>query len=179
MKKLLIYGHPDYQDSFANKRILEELSKIDPSVEIRNLAEIYPDWKINVETEQNKLKEAHVIVFEFPFWWYSSPSILHKYIEEVFTYGFAYGSSGKALQGKELIISFTTGGTVEEYTNDGSQGDIEIYLPQFKAMANLTGLKIKDFIISFDMGIAGADDVKIKEIEDKAKDHAKKLAKLL
>lgn len=176
MKKLVIYGNPDYQNSFANKRILEELVKKDPSVEIRNLAKLYPDWKIDVKTEQEKLVEADTIVFEFPFWWYSSPSILHRYIEEVFTYGFAYGSNGKAVEGKRLIVSFTTGGSEEEYSKEGSQEfEIDAYLPQFKSMAKLTGMKI-DFLISFDMSVAGADEEKKKQIEEKALEHGRKLA---
>lgn len=177
MKTLVIYGHPDYKNSFANKTILEEFSKIQTEAEIRNISELYPDWNIDVKKEQAKLAEADVIIFEFPFWWYSSPSIVHRYLEQVFVYGFAYGTGGNALQGKRCVISFTTGGDREAYTKEGYQHyDIEDFLPQFKAMVNLTGMVLVDTIISYGMALVGADENKVKTVEKEAREHGKKLA---
>lgn len=109
-KTLVIYGHPYYQDSHANKAIMAELSSTMPEVEIVNLMELYPDFKIDVEKEQKRLRNADTIVFQYPFWWYGSPSIMHRYVEDIFTHGFAYGSQGTALHGKNLLLSFTVGG---------------------------------------------------------------------
>ncbi|MDE6410718.1 MAG: NAD(P)H-dependent oxidoreductase [Muribaculaceae bacterium] len=57
--------------------------------------------------------EADTVVFEFPFWWYSAPSLMRRYFELVLSHGFAYGSTGTALHGnlcgldwQEPVISF-------------------------------------------------------------------------
>lgn len=178
MKTLVIYGHPDYQNSFANKTILEEFQKNVPDAEIRNIVELYPDGKIDIETEQKKLLDADVLIFEFPFWWYSCPSAMHNYLEKVFTRGFAYGEGGQALQETKFILSFTTGGNREAYTKDGYQHyDIRDFMPQFIAMANLTGMKLADTIVSYGMVILDPDDkVHNSDVEDEARAHGRKLA---
>lgn len=48
MKKILIIsGHPDLNDSFANKTILEEIHKLLPEAEIVYLDKLYPDFRID------------------------------------------------------------------------------------------------------------------------------------
>lgn len=56
MKKILIVsGHPDLNDSFANKTILEETKKLLPEAEFVYLDKLYPDFQIDVKTEQERL----------------------------------------------------------------------------------------------------------------------------
>ena len=70
MKKVVIIcGHPDIKNSVANKTILDEIAKNCPEVEIRQLSELYPDFKIDIKTEQKILESADVIVFQFPTHW--------------------------------------------------------------------------------------------------------------
>ena len=178
MKTLVIYGHPDWQNSFANKTVLDEFSKNCPDAEIRNIAELYGEGKIDVETEQKKLLDADVLVFEFPFWWYSCPSIMHRYMEQVFTRGFAYGVDGAAMQNMKFILSFTTGGNREAYTKEGYQHyDIEDFMPQFIAMSNLTGMQLADTIVSYGMVILDPDDKEHNDaVEEEARAHGRKLA---
>lgn len=78
-------------------------------VEVRRLDELYPDYQIDVSAEQDALSRADVIVWQFPFYWYSTPALFKKWIDDVHTHGFAYGSTGNKLHGKKLIVSFTTG----------------------------------------------------------------------
>ena len=92
MKKILVIaGHPDYKTSIANNAILEHFKSLVPQAEIVQLDELYPDFKIDVEREQKRILDADIVVMEFPIWWYSSPSLMHRYVEEVFTHGFAFG----------------------------------------------------------------------------------------
>lgn len=77
MKNILIVsGHTDLNDSVANKTILEEIEKKLPNVEISYLDKLYPDYKINVKDEQEKLLKADIIVLQYPVFWYSMPSLL-------------------------------------------------------------------------------------------------------
>jgi len=46
---LIILTHPNFDKSFANKTIIEELKKSDLELEIRNIHGLYPDYKIDVK----------------------------------------------------------------------------------------------------------------------------------
>lgn len=173
MKKILIVsGHTDLNDSVANKKILEELSKKIPNVEIDYLSELYPDYKINVEEEQNKLLKADIIVLQYPLFWYSMPSLLERWMEKVFTHGFSHGSSGDKLKGKRVIVSFTTGAKEEAYSN------IDDFLNPIKACCDLCKMEYVGNIVTYGVSYQIRKD-KRKEIEDKAINHANKLIELL
>ena len=110
MKKVLIIsGHPDLKNSFANKKVIEVLAEKLPDAEIRKLDELYPDYQFDVEAEHKAWEKADVIVMQFPFHWYSCPGILKLYIDKMMTRSWAYGSKGKALVGKKIIFSSTIG----------------------------------------------------------------------
>lgn len=177
-KTLVISGHPDYKTSHANRAILDGFHRLVPEADIVYLDALYPDLAIDVETEQKRLCKADTIVFEFPFWWYSAPSLMRAYWEQVMAYGFAYGPSGTALHGKRLIFSFTTGGSEEAYTREGYQHyDIEDFLPQFRALSNLCGFASESEVISMGMKAPDpADKEAVAAFEAKCGAHAAKLA---
>ena len=77
---LIISGHTNLAASVANKTILETLNERLPEAEIVKLDELYPDFKIDVEAEQQKLLRADIIVLQFPLFWYSAPSILERWM---------------------------------------------------------------------------------------------------
>ena len=112
-KVLIVSGHTDLAHSFANKIILEKLAQDLPDAVFDYLDKAYPGFSIDVKAEQDKLVAADVIVLQFPVFWYSYPSIMHRWMEDVFAHGFSHGSTGKALHGKKLIASFTTGAPEE------------------------------------------------------------------
>lgn len=62
----------------------------------------------DIQSEQAFLQAADLIVFHFPFWWYSMPALLKGYFDRVFSVGFAYGG-GTALAGKKGLVCTTTG----------------------------------------------------------------------
>jgi len=73
--------------------------------------------------EQQFVKDADLLVFIHPIWWFSVPAILKGWIDRVLTYGFAYTvtEQGPAplLSGKKAAIFNTTGGTQEAYEEGG------------------------------------------------------------
>lgn len=119
---LIISGHPDLSQSFANSTILNEVKKLAPEFNINDLSGNYPDFKIDVEAEQAKLLEADVIVWQFPIQWFSTPAIFKKWLDDVLVHGFAYGSTGKFLKDKKVILSVTIGGDAHEYAKDDRFG---------------------------------------------------------
>ena len=104
IKTVIIFAHPNLESgSIANKIIINQI-KDKTDIKIRNLYQLYPDFKIDVVAEQKALTEADIIVFQYPFHWYSLPGLLKEWLDKVFLYGFAYGSGGNKLNGKEFLI---------------------------------------------------------------------------
>ena len=176
MKTLIISGHPDLSTSVANQTILEELEKALPDAEIRKLDQLYPDAVIDVEAEQKALLEADLIVWQFPFWWYSLPWLMKKWLDEVFLHGFSHGSTAK-LGGKKLLVSFTTGAPAEAYTGgEGSLGDIQKMVEIFQATAILCGLDYQGALYVHGVGYTTRDDeAKTESQRADAKAYAAKL----
>ena len=108
MKVLVIYSHSYQETSHAGKVILE-VFKAQPDFEVRNIEELYPQCSpIDIALEQERLVAADLIIFHHPIFWFSMPAGLKHYMDEVFQYGFAYGSTGGKLRGKKFIHSYTT-----------------------------------------------------------------------
>lgn len=166
---LVVIGHPFWQDSTANKHIVENLALIDGSkILFSNIGILYPDGEIDIETEHKKLIEADVIVFQFPIQWYGAPSIMHKYMEQVLSYGFAYGEGGDKLKGKHFIASFTTGGPEYAYTGKYGYTTDQLMIP-LKAMVSYCGMTYDGYIVSYGMfNTPSPDSVCL--------DHARRLA---
>ncbi|GAB6929064.1 NAD(P)H-dependent oxidoreductase [Paenibacillus sp. JCM 10914] len=118
MKTMIIIAHPDLESSRAN-RILMQPYKDKEDVVIRDLYKEYPDWNIDVQREHALLDEHERVVLQFPFYWYSSPPLLKKWFDDVFTYGWAFGSGGHHLRDKEFMLATTVAGSEHEYRAGG------------------------------------------------------------
>ncbi|KAA9031146.1 NAD(P)H-dependent oxidoreductase [Niallia endozanthoxylica] len=161
MKVLVIVAHPNIEESVVNRTWLEELKK-HPNITINELYKEYPDERIDVEREQRLCEEHDRIVWQFPFYWYSSPPLLKKWLDEVLTHNWAYGSKGDKLHGKELILAVSTGSAKERYQAGGrNQYSMSELLKPFQATSNLIGTKfLPAFIFN---GTYTAIDEEIKE----------------
>ena len=116
---LVILAHPDFQKSVANKAVIEHLKAARPGDEIRDIAALYPDFCIDAAAEQQALMRHQTVVFQYPMYWYNMPAILKQYFDSVFTYGFAYGTGGDKLKGRNFVASITVGAPEEDYRADG------------------------------------------------------------
>lgn len=119
MKTLVILAHPNIERSRVNRRLIQEIRN-HPEITVHELYASYPDWIIDVPREQELLEKHDRIVFQFPLYWYSTPPLLKKWQDDVLAYGWAYGSQGKKLQGKEFLVATTIGGRQEVYQAGGS-----------------------------------------------------------
>ena len=110
MKTLVVVTHPDIANSVVNKRWLEELRRYPERYTVHELHQVYPDWQIDVAQEQRLIEAHDNIVLQFPIFWFSSPPLLKKWLDDVLTYGWAYGSrSGYKMQNKKLALAVTAG----------------------------------------------------------------------
>ena len=103
---LIILGHPNFEQSLANKSIINELKKSDLNLEIRDIYNLYPDYNIDVKTEQQALLRHQTIIFQYPIYWYNVPAILKHWFDTVLEYQFAYGSKGDKLKIKAFLSAF-------------------------------------------------------------------------
>ena len=174
MKNILIVsGHTDLNDSVANKKILDILSEQLPQSRQVHLDKLYPDFAIDVRAEQEKLIWADIIVLQFPVFWFSAPSILHRWIEQTFLHGFSHGSKGDKLQGKKLLLSYTTGAPLETVNFDD-------FFQFIKTTALFTGMEYGGTVatgaVSYNMR---ENPEMLAEINRRATEHAARLLELL
>lgn len=180
-KILVISGHPDLKQSTANAVILAELEKALPDAAIRRLDELYPDYRIDVAAEQQALLDADVIVWQAPVNWYHLPALLQKWLSDVFTFGFAYGSA-QQLQGKKLIVSLTTASPEEAYQHGGAYGrTIEELGYGYGLTAQYCGMQFGGIVHTGGLlYVPGMhSDAEREAVQAKAKTHAARLLEVL
>ena len=138
---LILFGHPAFRRSTINAALRETVETLD-GVTFHDLYASYPDFLIDVQHEQ-RLCEAHdIIVFQHPFYWYSTPSIVKEWFDLVLEHDWAYGSAGTALAGKITFQALTAGGAAEDYRADGlNRYTIRELSRPYQATANLCGMK--------------------------------------
>lgn len=176
MKVVVISGHPDLKSSVANSVILDELQKQLPEVEVRKLDELHTHGQFDVEAEKAAILSADLIVWQFPIFWYSVPALLKKWLEDVFQYGFAYGSTA-VLGGKKLLLSCTAGAPVEAYTGkEGLMAEFEQLTEMFKGVCRLCNLDYKGTEVLFGMSpMARQSEEGIAEQREQARAYASQL----
>ncbi len=140
MRTLVIVSHPDIQGS-GSQQFLKESLPTTSDVTFHHLEACYPDGVIDIRAEQTLLREHDRIIFQFPFYWYSSPAMLKQWQDEVLTESFAFGSH-KALAGKSFGLVVVIGNRESEYQAGGREGYSfsSLTLP-FQAMANKVSMQ--------------------------------------
>jgi len=170
---LALFTHPnlsgnfskgDIKKSFANNIILKELANY-THVTIHSIADEYPDLKIDVKREQELLQDHDLILLIGPIYWYSLPAIAKKWIDDVLLYDWAYGSTGKALSGKEIQLVLTSGSDEIEYnSNDIGNTIEELFVPFQRSFeyCNMTWKPIQ-FIGNINSNSKADDEVNLAE----------------
>lgn len=140
--------HPLLHRSRVNKELLRAVENLG-GVTIRIMYDLYPDFHIDVREEQQALLDHDVVVWQHPFYWYNSPSLLKEWIDIVLQHGFAYGREGKALSGKKVLTAITAGGRREIYREGGPRKyTIRQLLAPFELTARLCNMQyLPPFVI--------------------------------
>jgi len=158
-KILVLFAHPYPQMSRVNRAMIDAIRDL-PHVTLNDLYETYPDFHIEVKREQALLIAHDVVVMQHPLYWYSCPSLLKEWMDSVLEYGWAYGSGGIALQGKDLVQAVSTGGPDHAYREDGyNRYPIEELLRPFERSATLCGMTYRPPLLFQGVRLRSADDV--------------------
>jgi len=119
MNKILInFAHPAVARSKINAALRAAVENLE-GVTFNDLYAAYPDFLIDVKREQKLCENHDVIIFQHPFYWYSTPAIMKEWLDLVLQHGWAYGSQGQALKGKLFLQAITGGGDNTVYQKDG------------------------------------------------------------
>ncbi|MBR8463263.1 NAD(P)H-dependent oxidoreductase [Campylobacter sp. faydin G-24] len=157
MKTLLLLSHTYFDGSKVNRALFDAVKGL-PDVTARHLEEIYgfDIRSFDIATEHALIESADRIIMQFPIFWFSMPALLKAYIDEVFTHGWAYGSDGNALVGKELQVVVTTGSDISAYSKQGSNKySVDEFLLSLRGTAGYCGMTFnKIFVVDGVLGIS-------------------------
>ncbi len=137
---LILFAHPSAHRSEVNIPLFKASQDI-KGVTTVDLYHEYPDYQIDIKHEQQRLLDHDCIIFMFPLYWYSTPAILKEWQDLVLEHGFAYGSEGNALHGKDFLCALSAGGPDSFYRDKSDRYfSIRELLRPLEQTANLCGM---------------------------------------
>jgi putative NADPH-quinone reductase len=109
------------------------------------------------------------------------PSILARWVEEVFQHGFSHGLTGDKLKGKKIVASITTGALESVYSYEGTlKHPMEDFLVPLKSTTNLCGIEWAGYIHTGGVSYHNRkDEQKLVEMRDQSINHANRIVELL
>ncbi len=144
---LVLVAHPELEQSRANRRMLAAARALQDAsppgrIAVRDLYALYPDYLIDIPEEQAVLSAARLVVWQQPIHWYGMPPLLKLWVDDVLSFGWAYGPDGTALRGKDLWLVATTGGPEDSYRPDSyNRYFFDAFLPPYEQTAALCGMR--------------------------------------
>lgn len=174
MKVLVLFAHPALERSRVNRALLRAVRE-HPAVTLHDLYEEYPDLHIDVRREQELLLAHDVFVFQHPFFWYSSPSILKEWQDLVLEHNWAYGAEGRRLVGKTTFNVISAGGPEHAYRSGGhNRFTIRQLLSPWEATAHLCGMRfLAPFVVHGSLRLLPGD------VEPHVRDYGRLLGALV
>ena len=137
----VIHAHPYLSQSRANRALADAVRTL-PEVELRPLYDLYPDFDIDFDAEQQALARARLVVWMHPVYWYSVPALLKHWFDKVLAYGWAYGEGGTALAGKHCLWVPTIGGDEDAYAPAGLHArPFATFVPPIEQTARYCGMQ--------------------------------------
>lgn len=116
----------------------------------------------DIAREQARVAEADNLILQFPLWWGGPPALMKGWIDRVLSYGFAYVDGRRfdtgLFRGRRAMISVTTGGTPERFSEGGAYGPIgPLLMPIRKLALEYMGFDVAEPVVSY--GVPRTDDI--------------------
>jgi len=140
---IVIVAHPRMQHSRVSRTLMRAAATASGErIDVRDLYALYPDFLIDVAAEQRVLANARLVVWLHPLHWYGMTPLLKLWVDEVLSFGWAYGPGGVALTGKDLWLVTSTGGPEASYAPSGANRQfIDAFWPPYEQTAALCGMR--------------------------------------
>ena len=172
-KILILLVHPRLHKSRLNRALLERVARLE-CVHIHDLYEHYPDFYIDAEHEVTLLRQAEVIVFQHPFYWYSAPALLKECQDRVLDDGGLRSPEGHLLEGKTLLSVVTTGHSGDSYRHEGrNRFTMRELLTPYELIAHHCGMHYPDPVL-----IHGSRHLSDADLDAHAEAYAERLQQL-
>jgi glutathione-regulated potassium-efflux system ancillary protein KefF len=169
---VVVAAHPDLEHSRVSRALVRAAESAHARVELRDIYALYPDYLIDTEAEQARLRSARLVVWQHPIHWYGMTPLMKLWVDEVLGFGWAYGPGGTALRGKDLWLVGSTGGAQESYRPDSyNRYFFDAFLPPYEQTAALCGMRFLP-----PMMLHGAHRASEAEIAEHAALYAQRLA---
>jgi NAD(P)H dehydrogenase (quinone) len=115
----------------------------------------------DIKREQARVAEADNLILQFPLWWGGPPALLKGWVDRVLSYGFAYVDGRRfdsgLFSGRRAMLSVTTGGTPERFSQDGAYGPIDpLLMPLRRLTLEYMGFAVADPVVAY--GVPRTDD---------------------
>jgi len=177
MNIFIVYAHPgpDSLNRALKDYAVAHLQRAGHAVQVSDLYAM--DWKATLEAseipadsqqnddvlrEQDKLRWADVVIFQFPLWWFSMPAIMKGWVERVYSYGFGYGVGEHSerrwgdrygegtLSGKRAMLVVTAGGWESHYSARGINGAMDdLLFPIHHGILYYPGLEVLPPLVEY------------------------------
>ena len=160
MKTLVIVSHP-YPNQSKIIKALQQAAENTADVTVRNLETLYGNnvTGFDVAAEQRAHEGMDRIVYLFPLHWFNLSPMLKAYLNEVWSYGWAYGS-GNALKGKEMLVVTSAGAVEDVYSPNGHIGmTMDTILSPMKACATYVGMNYLPPQVFYNVMVAGVQEL--------------------
>lgn len=173
---LVLVAHPQMEHSRVNRRMQRAARSAAQAaggrIEVRDLYALYPDYWIDVAAERARLARARLVVWQHPIHWYTMPSLMKLWVDEVLGFGWAYGPGGDALHGKDLWLVASTGDAEDSYRPDRyNRYFFDAFVPAYEQTAALCGMRFVPPLL-----LHGAHSASAAEVEAHADVFGERLA---
>lgn len=108
----------------------------------------------DIAAEIEKVKNADLLIFSFPLYWFSVPALLKGWIDRVLISGVCYGGmrfyDQGGLKGKKAMLAFTLGGREHMFGPGAIHGELELMLrPLLRGTLAYVGLEVLPFFAAY------------------------------
>lgn len=152
-KVVVLLAHPNMENSQANKALLDAIKDIE-DVAIFNLYEMLEQDILNMDAWSRIISHANAVIYQFPFYWMSAPSLLKKWQDGIFT----YLAKTPAIAGKPLLVVTTTGSEFDAYRSGGrNRFTVDELLRPYQGGAVHAGMVWQTPFVVYGMGTPDAE----------------------
>lgn len=175
-KTLVVVSHPNIAKSVINQRWIKELEQYPQLFTVHELYKTYLDGKIDIAKEQALIEEHNNLILQFPMYWFNCTPLLKQWLDEVFTYGWAYGSTGNQLKNKNIALAVSIGRRKDEFVEPFT---VNTFLRSFEMVTQYVKANYKGTFALYGASTEpGRNTITEEQIEQSAKDYIQFLNRL-
>jgi putative NADPH-quinone reductase len=161
MRTTILIFHPKLNESKANRALVGAARPL-AGVTLVDMAALYPEAKIDLDLEVQRLLCTDRLVLQFPVQWYSTPPLLKAWQDQLLTrmYYINPDSEGERLRDLPVLVAATAGNDLAAYTAEGTNRfPLEDLLKPLQATAHRCSWRWADPFLIYRANKSSADEL--------------------